>query len=411
MEYIALVLENKHSYLVKKARLKISEWLGYKKMGSHAIVTVYIEFSDSDKPQNLDHVYIVVSRNDLERITLPTSEEIEEENKSLENRELSRRIDIKSRFISPIQVKAVSRDKKSKEYALIKIDLKKFETDDNGTNRFQFCFYIQDSFRKNSWASAFSREPWDWSYEAPINPLVIDRDEFAEIEQIKTDLEVWVMVEDSMYDSVSDLNIRSSQAFDRSVILQEETSKEYGRDFVRPNTLCIRWFFPEFSESGLGAEIIINKKKSTKQREKNYIKKINENPNYFFSTVNEILNRSRTTCVDFHYISGRLKEKKFAEYLNILFQLLYHKDDHALSRLEEFVSILEDLQKLKYGRYYYLMVRMLDQMRTRDEIPDILMPRVRKQLSEFHDVPEFMSKAVMDLFGDIKDLIDLIEQY
>ena len=411
MEYIALALENKHSHLVKKARLKISEWLDYKKMGSHGIVTVYLEFSDSDKLQDLDHIYIVVSRNDLERITLPALEEIVEENGSLENRELSQRIDIKSRFISPIQVKAISKDKKSKEHALIKIDLKKFEIDENGTNRFQFRFFIQDSFRKNSWRSAFSGEPWDWSYEAPINPLVIDKDEFTEIAQIKMDLEVWVMVEDSMYDSVSDLNIRSSLAFDRFVILQEETSKRYRRGFVRPNTLCVRWFFPEFSESGLGAEIIINKKKSTRQREKNFVKKINENPKYFFSTVNEILNSSRITCVDFHYISERLEEKEFAEYLNILFQLLYHKDDHALSRLEEFVSILEDLQKLKYGRYYYLMFKLLDQMRTRDEIPDIFMPRARKLLSEFLDVPEFMSKAVIDLFEDLKGLIDLIEQY
>jgi hypothetical protein len=411
MEYIALALERDQSPLLRNARLKISEWLDFKNRRSHIIVTVYLEFSRSGKPQELDHIYIVIPENDFERIIFPTKDEIEEENEILKKIELSRKINIKSSFLPLIDVKNVYEFRQGEEHGLIRVDLRQFEIDDTNMKRFQFRFQVRDTFKKNPWSSTLFAPYWDWSYEAPIHPLVIDKKEFPEIVQIKMDFELWVMVERTMYDSVSDLNIRSTQPLDRFVILPDNISKEFGRDFVRPETLCIRWYFPEFSESGLGAEIIINKKKSAMEMEKKYIDRINSEPNHFFLTVSEILNSSRITCIDFNYIAERLRKEEFSKSLEILFQLLYRKDDHAFSKMGEFANILKGLQELKYGRYYFRLYRLLNQMRTREEVRDIFTPNIRKLLDEFLHEPESISKTIISLFKDLRNLVDLIEQY
>jgi len=413
MQYIALAVERNKSHIVKKARLKISEWLDFRRKKSNVIATVYLEFFDSKKSQELDHIYVIIPKNDFERIILPTESEIEEENKILRKKELSRKLDVKSRFILPIPVKnikEVHEGGKSKEHLLIKINLKEFEVNDTKINRFQFRFYIQGSFRKKSRLSPFSSS-WDWIYEAPIQPLSIDKNEFTDITQIKMDLELWVMIEPAMYESVSDLNIRSTRPFDRFIILPDEIAEGLERNFVSPGALCIRWFFPEFSESGLSAEIIVSKKKSTMEREKRYIKKINSDNNNFLSSINQILNDSRIVCVDFNYIIDRLTNPEFQRFLEILFKLMYHRDDKALSKLGELVDILEDLQKLKYGRYYFHMYRLLTQMRACEEVKDIVTSNIKKRLEEFVDEPQFINKAVIDLSRELRGLMDIIEQF
>ena len=408
MEYITLAVERNQSQLLKKTRLKISEWLDSEKRGSHVIATVYLEFLDSEELHKLDHIFMFIPRNDFERITLPEPHEVEEENSILKKRELSKKINIKNKFISPIDVKNVYKYKESEEHGLIRIDLKEFEVDDTNMNRFQFRFYIKDSFRKNP---LFHLPYWDWGYEAPMNPLILGKNEFDEIVQIKMDLEFWVMIEPAMYNSVSDLNIRSTRPFDRFVILPDNTAREFGRDFIKPRTLCIRWFFPEFSESGLGAEIMLNRKISAMEMERKYIDKINSDPIHFFSIVNDILNVSRITCIDFEYVSARLQKPEFSEFLEILSQLLYHRDDYAYSRLGQFVDIIEGLKKLKYGRYYFFMFKLLNQMKTRKGVKDIITSHIRRSLNEFLNESEFMNKTVMDLFKDLKLLIDIIEQF
>jgi hypothetical protein len=409
MEYIALALESDQSHLLKKARLKISEWLDSERRGSHVVATVYLEFSDSGEQHKIDHVYVVVPEAYLERITFPGFQEIEEENSILEKRELSKKINIKNRFIPPISLKNVYKYKKSEEHGLIRIDLKEFEIDDTNTNRFQFRFYIKDSLRKNP--SSSDGPYWDWSYEAPMNPLVLGKDEFENITQIKMDLEFWVMIEPAMCESVSDLNIRSTRPFDRFVILPDNTAREFERDFIKPKTLCIRWFFPGFSETGLSAGIMVDRKKSVMEMERKYTDKVNSDPNHFFCTVSDILNVSRITCIDFEFISARLETPEFSKILEILSQLLYHRDDHAYSRLEELVNIMEGYQDLKYGKYYFSMFNLLNQMRICKGVRDIFASHIRRSLNEFLNESEYINMIIHNLFKDFKLLIDLIEQF
>jgi hypothetical protein len=409
MEYIALALESDQSHLMKKARLKISEWLDSERRGSHVVATVYLEFSDSGEQHKIDHVYMVVPESYLERITFPGLQEIEEENSNLKKREHSRKINIKNKFISPINIKNVYKYKKSEEHGLIRIDLEEFEIDDTNTNRFQFRFYIKDSLRKNS--SSFDGPYWDWSYEAPMNPLILGKDEFENITQIKMDLEFWVMIEPAMYESASDLNIRSTLSFDRFVILPDNTAREFERDFIKPKTLCIRWFFPGFSESGLSAEIMVDRKKSAMEMERKYIDKVNSDPNHFFCTVNDILNVSRITYIDFEFISARLGTPEFSKILEILSQLLYHRDDYAYSRLEELINIMEGYQDLRYGRYYFFMFNLLIQMRICKGVRDIFASHIRRLLNEFLNESEYINMIIHNLFKDFKLLIDLIEQF
>ncbi|KYK37049.1 MAG: hypothetical protein AYK19_07565 [Theionarchaea archaeon DG-70-1] len=411
MEYIALALEHDKSHLLKKARLKISEWLDFRNRGSNVIATIYLEFFDSRKSQELDHIYMIIPKSDFRCINLPTKADIEEENEILKNKELSRKIDMKSRFIPPISVKKVHIEKQSEENVLIRIDLKEFRINNTKMNRFQFRFHIQDSFRKKSELSSFLSSSWDWIYEAPIHPLVIDRNEFNEIVQISVDLELWVMIEPAMYNFVSDLNIRSTRPFDRFIILPDDIADRLERDFVIPKALCIRWFFPEFSEYGLGAEIIVSKKRSAMEREKKYVSKINSDENYFLLYVNQILNDTRIACVDLNYIADRLSRPEFSRFLEILSELTYYRNDDALSKLKVFVEILEELQELKYGKYYFHMYRLLNQMRACKEVQDIIKPNIKKWLEEFIDKSEFTSKAVIVLFKELRHLIEVIEQF
>jgi len=417
MEYIALALERAKSHLLRNARLKISEWLNFKNRESIVKATVYLEFSDPEKSHELTHIYMIIPKSDYSRITLPQLHEIEEENRTLRKRELSRRIDIKSRFIPPIFVNSISDYKRTKDSVLIRIDLGDFETDYSNRNRFQFRFHLKDSFRKLSIFANLIGLSWDWIYKMSIHPLVLHPDEFAdigiEIDQIDTDLEYWVMIEPCMYKYVSDLSIRYTKPFDHMVILPASTAVEYEEDFVHPGTLCIRWFFPEFSESAFGAEIIINKKPSTMDREKKYVERIRSTPDNFFYIANEILNSSRIS-VDFGFISRELKKlqmPEFSEFLEILFELTYHRDNKAFSRFEKFLEILEELQDLKYGRYYFHLYRLINQMRTCEEVRDIIAPNTKKWLEEFLSEPEFMNKMTVELFGELKYLVDLIKQF
>jgi hypothetical protein len=408
MEYVSLALEQGKSKLLKNARLKMSEWLDFENQKTRVVATVYLEFSDSRKPQELNSIYIAISKDDFESITLPNDKEIKKENEKLSKKEPSRMIDIKGRFISPIPIQNISLDKENEEHVVIRIELGEFEVDETNMNRFQFAFSIQDSFKKGSFLSTFLGSSWDWSYEAPIQPLIMDKDEFDEITSIKMDLELWVMVEPAMYDSVSDLSIISTRSFDRLVILPENIAKKLEKI---PETLCIRWFFPEFSESSFGAGIIIYKKKSSMERERKYAKKINSDPNHFLSTVNRILSDSKVTCVDFKDISDRLDKSEFSRFLEIIFQLLYHRNDPALSRLEELIDILEQNPELRYGKYYLHMFRLLHQMRVCEEVIDIINPSTKKWLEEFLNEPEFISRTVIELFRELKNLVDLIEQF
>lgn len=408
MEYMALAIERDKSNLLKNARLKVSEWLDFENVKSNIRTTVYLEFSDSKKRQDLDHLYVIVPRSDFDRISFPTKDEIDEENRILKKKELSRMINIRGEYTKPIFVRNISQIRQNEEHILIRVDLEGSGTDDSGTRRFQFGFHIRNSFRKAPSLSRLFGSTWDWSYEAPISQLSMDENEFPEIVQIKTDLELWVMIEPRMYDSVSDLNIQSTRPFDRLVILPKDIAKKLERS---PETLCMRWFFPDFSESGLGAEIIISKRRSDLEREKKYVGEINRDPNHFFSAVRQILSESRITCVDFEYISDRLEKSEFSSILEILFQLLYHRNDSALLRLEELVDILEHHQGLRYGRYYFQMFRLLHQMRTCEKVQDIIKPTIKKWLEDFTKEPEFTSKAILDLFNELIYLVDVMEQF
>jgi len=408
MEYIALAVEKDKSHLLKNARLKISEWLNFEKMNSTAIITVYLDFSNFEKPRELSHIFIVISKTDFENINLPTKDEIEGENKNLEKKELSRTMNIKGRYIPPISVKDISSHRESEEYVLIRIDFEEFEVSDARLNRFQFPLHIWNSFRKAPWLSTLLSSSWEWTYETTISPLIIGKNVFPDICQISIDLELWVMIEPTMYNSVSDLNIQSTQPFDRLVILPKDVAEKLERN---PETLCIRWFFPDFSESGLGAGIVISKKGSSLEREKKYIREINGNPDLFFSLVRRILNESRVACVDFEYIGDRLEKPEFSRFLEILFQLLYHRSDTALSRLEKLIDILEQHQELRYGKYYFHMFKLLHQMRNCKNVREIIAPNIRRELKKFLSKSEFRNKINMDFFDDLKNLIDLIEQF
>ena len=412
MESIALAVENDESYLLRSTRLKISEWLDSENQESTVTVTVYLKFSNSEEIRDFNHIYLVIPKISLQRIILPTPSEIKEENEYLEKkRELSRIINARSRFISPIYVRALSYSGEFKDYVLIKIDLEDFETDDSNMNRFQFRFRIRETIRRKSWLSTFLSSSWDWSYETSINPLTINWDDLPDITPIRTDLELWLMIKPAMYDSVSDLNIQSTKPFDRLVILSEDIAKKYERDFVHPETLCVRWFFSRFSEIGVGDEIIINKKRSAMEREQRYIDQINSKPNSFFLIIDQILKDSRITCVDFEYIREKLQKKKFQEFFEILFQVLYHRDVPALSRLEEFVDILEQLQELKYGTYYLHMFKLLHQMHICEEVLDIIEPNTKNLLDKFLSESEFINRSSVEFFSELNPLIDLIVQF
>lgn len=411
MRNMTLAIENEESHILKKARLKISEWLDLENKSSNVIVTIYLEFSESREPPELDHLYMIIPESDFKKIILPTGSELMEENRILNNTELSKKIDMKSRFIPPIAVKKISVEKKREDYVLSKIDLEKFEINDERMNRLQFRFHVKDSFRKKSKRPSFLGTVWDWYYEARLNPFAIEKDEFNNVAQIKMDLELWVMIKPGMYDSVSDLNMRSTKPFDRFIILPNDIAGGLGRDFVKPETLCIRWFYPEFSESGLGAEIILTKKKSRKKREMGYIDRINSNEKDFFLNIYQILNESRIICIDFSYIIDRLTKPQFSRILEILFELTYHRDDEALLKLDEFVAILEDLEGLKYGKYWYHVYRLLNQMRACEEVKDIIRPSIRKLLEEIMIEPEYSNKVIIELSKELRDLLDLIEQF
>lgn len=408
MECMALAVERNKSSLLKSARLKISEWLDSEKERSNIIATVYLEFSDSKKRQSIDHMYIIFPRKDFGRIILPTKHEIDEENRILKQKELSRMMNIRGEYIPPIFVDDISDAEQSKEHVLVRIELEKYEVDDSNIRRFQFGFHIRDSFKKARGLSRLFGSTWDWSYETPMAQLRIDKNEFPEIVQIKMDLELWVMIEPTMYDFVSDLNIQSTKPFDRLVILPKDIAEKLERS---PETLCMRWFFSHFSETGLGAEIIISRKRSDLEREKRYVKEINKDPSHFFSVIRKILNESRITCVDFGYISARLEKSEFSKILEILFQLLYHRNDSALLRLEELADILEQYKELIYGRYYFHMFRLLHEMRACEDVRDIIIPKIRKLLKEFLSEAEFPGKTDRELFSDLSYLINLIEQF
>ena len=411
MESIGLAVERDKSALLRNVRLKISEWLDFENGESNVIFTVYFEFSEYGTPQELDHIYLVVPKNDIKRITLPTEDEIDKENKILRKRELSKLLNIKGRFIPPIDVKCISFYKQSEDHVLIRIDLGEFEVDYDNENRFQFLFHIRDSFRKTPWLSTFLGSSWEWTYEAQMHPLVMSVNEFAKIVRIEMDLELWVMIEPVMYDSISDLNIRNSQPFDKLTVLSSALAKKYERSFANPETLCIHWIFPRFSESGISTGIIIEKRKSELIREKRYIDMINSDTKNFLSIINHILDESRIIYIDLEYISSKIKNREFSRFLDVLFQILYHKDDVALSRLGEFVDILEQHQNLKYGRYYFQMFRLLDKMRICQEIFEIVSPRIKSWVDDFIRESEFINKTVSDLFIEIKYLVDLIEQF
>jgi len=411
MKSVALAIDSNKSQLLKSTRLKISEWLDFENQESTVRFTVYFELFDSERVQNLNQIHLIIPRASCERIILPTPNEIMEENKILQKKELSKTINDRGKFILPVFIKAISLFKESKDYVLFKIDLENFETDESNMNRFQFHFRIRESIRRSSWLSTFFSSSWDWTYETSIKPLTINWDEFPYITQIRTDLELWVMIEPAMYDSVSDLNIQSTRPFDRLVIISEDIAKKYERDSVHPGTLCVRWFLSDFSESGVGDEIRINKKKSAMEGEQRYINQIKSESNNFFLVVNQILNDSRITCVDFEYICKRLQEPEFSEFLDILFQILYHRDNPALSRLEEFVNILEKLQNLKYGTYYLHMYRLLRQMLDCNEVQDIIGPNIRIALDEFLEDPEFLNKSSLEFSKELNPLINLIRQF
>ena len=411
MESVAFAIDSNKSQLLRSTRLKISEWLDFKNRGSTVRVTVYLEFSDSERVQDLTHIYLIIPRISCERIIFPTQNEIMEENKILQKRELSRTINDRGRFILPIFIKTLSPYRESKDHVLFKIDLGNFETDDSNMNRFQFHFRTRESIRRSSWLSTFLTSSWDWRYETSINPLTIDWDEFPDITQIRTDLELWVMIEPAMYNSVSDLNIQSTRPFDRLVIMPEDIAKKYERESVHPGTLCVRWFFSDFSESGVGDEIRIKKRRSAMEGEQKHINQIKSEPHNFFLVVNQILNDSRITCVDFEYISKRLQEPEFSKFLDILFQILYHRDNPALSRLEEFVNILERLQDLKYGTYYLHMYRLLQQMLDCNEVQDIIGPNIRIALDEFLEDPKILNKSSKEFLEELNPLINLIEHF
>jgi hypothetical protein len=411
MRNMTLAIESKKSHILKKARLKISEWLDLENKSSNVVVTIYLEFSESKEPPELDHLCMIIPESDFRKIMLPTGSELIEENHILSNTELSKKIDMKSRYIPPIAVKKISAEKKSEDYVLLKIDLEKFEINDERMNRLQFRFYVKDSLRKKTKRLSFSNTVWDWYYEAQLNPFTIEKNEFNDVTQIKMDLELWVMIRPDMYDSVSDLNMRSTKPFDRFIILPNDIAGGFERDFVRPETLCIRWFYPEFSESGLGAEVILTKKKSRKKREKEYIDRINSSEKDFFPNIYQILNESRIICVDFNYIIDRLTKPQFSRILEILFELTYHRDDEALLRLDELVAILEDLEGLKYGKYWYHVYRLLNQMRACEEVKDIIRPSIRKLLGEIMIEPEYSNKVIIELSKELRDLLDVIERF
>ena len=408
MECIALAIENKNANLLKKTRLKVSEWLDFENIKSNITITVYLKCFSSEKIQELKYLFLVVSKKDFEHIILPTKDEIDEENEILQKEKLSQMINIGGEYIQPISVEDICKKKETKEYVLIRIKLKESKIDCTKMTRFQFKFYVQDSFRRNSWLSTFFGSSWDWNYEAPIYPLIVDKNGFDEIVPIKIDLELWLMIEPTMFDSISDLNIRSTLSYDRLIILPAKIAKYYGKT---QGILCIRWFFPEFSESALGAKIEVVGKKSTMEREKNYVDEINSEPDRFFSVVNQILNDCRIACVDFKYIAERLEKKELSKFLDFLFQLLYHRDDPALSQLKDFVDILEELQELKYGRYYFHLYRLLYQMRTCTDIRDIISPAIKNRIEEFLNKSVFINKAVRDLFEKLKNLITLIDNF
>ncbi|MGC1121897.1 MAG: hypothetical protein WBA22_12475 [Candidatus Methanofastidiosia archaeon] len=411
MSNMTLGIEREKSHTLKKARLKISEWLDFKNRSSNVIVTIYLEFFERRELPELDHFYVIFPESDFKKIIPPATCELMEENRILNNTELSKKIDMKSRFIPPIAVKGMSIEKRSKDYVLLRIDLEKFEINEERMNRLQFRFYIRDSFRKKSKKSFFSNTIWDWYYEERMYPLTIEKNEFSNIVQTKMELELWVMIEPAMYDSVSDLNIRSTKPFDRFIILPNDIAAGLGRDFVRPETLCIRWFYPEFSESGSGAEIILSRKKSRMEREKEYISKINSNEKDFFPNVYQILDESRIVCIDFNYIIDRLKKPQFSRILEILFELTYHRDDKALLKLDEFVAILEGLEGLKYGKYYFHVYRLLNNMRACEEVKDIIKPNIRKALEEIMMEPEYSSKVIIELSKELRDLLGVIERF
>ncbi|MGD2249440.1 MAG: ATP-binding protein [Candidatus Methanofastidiosia archaeon] len=419
MEYIVLAVERDKSHLLKKAKLKISEWLSSKAGKSFIVVTVYLEFSDLGNPKELEYVYLVVSKNDFKYIKLPKPQEIDEENRSLKGAELSKKINLKKRYIKPISVSSIEY-KETADNVLIKINLKKFEIDNNNENRFQFRFRFLDSFKKLPKFLSYFQQNIEWNYEMSIRPYHLSAVEFSNLDQIKTDLELWIMIQRSMYQSISNLYIRNTQPFKRMVVLPKKIAEKYKKQYVHPETLCINWFFPEFSEFGVGAEIIINKRESKKEREKKYVEKIISNPKNLFSTANEILNGSRIS-LDFEFICSELqrsefenmksKKSDFIKFFKILFEITYNRDNEALSKLEDFLEILKNLQELKYGSYYFHLYRLLNQMMNYKEIRDIITPNIKSWTEEFINEPKHMNKTIINIFRDLKDLIYLIEQF